>query len=85
VIGFYWYHRPDGQTPIAVTLETLDELVRSGTVRAIGAIAGLLSLPGGRVGVAGATKPEQVRANVAAARWTPSADDLAALRGLLSS
>jgi aryl-alcohol dehydrogenase-like predicted oxidoreductase len=37
VIDVYWYHKPDGQTPIAETLETLDELVRSGTVRAIGA------------------------------------------------
>jgi aryl-alcohol dehydrogenase-like predicted oxidoreductase len=36
-IDVYWYHKPDGQTPIAETLETLDELVRAGTVRAIGA------------------------------------------------
>jgi aryl-alcohol dehydrogenase-like predicted oxidoreductase len=37
VIDYYWYHRPDGVTPIAETLETLDELVRAGKVRAIGA------------------------------------------------
>jgi aryl-alcohol dehydrogenase-like predicted oxidoreductase len=37
VIDVYWYHQPDGQTPIAETLETLDELVRAGTVRTIGA------------------------------------------------
>ncbi len=37
VIDVYWYHKPDGQTPIAETLETLDELVRAGTVRAVGA------------------------------------------------
>jgi aryl-alcohol dehydrogenase-like predicted oxidoreductase len=37
VIDFYWYHQPDGETPIAETLEALDELVRDGTVRAIGA------------------------------------------------
>jgi aryl-alcohol dehydrogenase-like predicted oxidoreductase len=37
VIDVYWYHKPDGTTPIAETLETLDELVRAGTVRAIGA------------------------------------------------
>ena len=37
VIDFYWYHQPDGQTPIAETLEALDELVRAGKVRAIGA------------------------------------------------
>jgi aryl-alcohol dehydrogenase-like predicted oxidoreductase len=36
-IDVYWYHRPDGVTPIAETLETLDELVRGGSVRAVGA------------------------------------------------
>jgi aryl-alcohol dehydrogenase-like predicted oxidoreductase len=37
VIDVYWYHQPDGETPIADTLGALDELVRAGTVRAIGA------------------------------------------------
>jgi aryl-alcohol dehydrogenase-like predicted oxidoreductase len=37
VIDLYWYHRPDGVTPIGDTLEALDELVKAGTVRAIGA------------------------------------------------
>jgi aryl-alcohol dehydrogenase-like predicted oxidoreductase len=32
--------------------------------------------------IAGATKPEQVRANAAAGEWEPAADDLAALRSL---
>jgi aryl-alcohol dehydrogenase-like predicted oxidoreductase len=36
VIDLYWYHRPDGVTPIADTLEALDGLVKAGTVRAIG-------------------------------------------------
>jgi aryl-alcohol dehydrogenase-like predicted oxidoreductase len=36
-IDIYWYHRPDGITPIAETLEALDELVQLGSVRAIGA------------------------------------------------
>jgi aryl-alcohol dehydrogenase-like predicted oxidoreductase len=36
VIDMYWYHRPDGVTPIADTLEGLDGLVKAGTVRAIG-------------------------------------------------
>ncbi len=36
-IDFYWYHRPDGVTPVAETLGALDELVNAGTVRAIGA------------------------------------------------
>jgi aryl-alcohol dehydrogenase-like predicted oxidoreductase len=37
VIDYYWYHQPDGVTPIAETLGTLNELVRAGKVRAIGA------------------------------------------------
>ncbi|HWE31924.1 MAG TPA: aldo/keto reductase [Solirubrobacteraceae bacterium] len=37
VIDYYWMHQPDPETPIAETLETLDELVRAGKVRAIGA------------------------------------------------
>jgi aryl-alcohol dehydrogenase-like predicted oxidoreductase len=36
-IDFYWYHEPDGVTPVAETLEALDELVQAGAVRAIGA------------------------------------------------
>ncbi|HLH14971.1 MAG TPA: aldo/keto reductase, partial [Solirubrobacteraceae bacterium] len=36
-IDLYWYHRPDGVTPIGDTLEALDRLVREGKVRAIGA------------------------------------------------
>jgi aryl-alcohol dehydrogenase-like predicted oxidoreductase len=37
VIDYYWYHQPDGVTPIGETLGALDELVRAGKVRAIGA------------------------------------------------
>jgi aryl-alcohol dehydrogenase-like predicted oxidoreductase len=37
VIDVYWYHQPDGVTPIAETLQALDELVQAGIVRAIGA------------------------------------------------
>jgi len=37
VIDYYWYHKPDGVTPIAETLETLDGLVQAGKVRWIGA------------------------------------------------
>ena len=37
VIDYYWYHRPDGVTPIRETLEALQELVKAGKVRAIGA------------------------------------------------
>ena len=46
------------------------------------AIGGLAAAPGVASVIAGATKPEQVRANAAAGRWEPSADDLAALRSL---
>src|ERR1700748_998652 len=37
VIDYYWYHQPDGVTPIGETLGALDELVRGGIVRYIGA------------------------------------------------
>jgi aryl-alcohol dehydrogenase-like predicted oxidoreductase len=37
VVDYYWYHQPDGQTPITETLQGLHELVQAGKVRAIGA------------------------------------------------
>lgn len=37
VIDYYWYHQPDGVTPVAETLGTLHELVQAGKVRAVGA------------------------------------------------
>jgi aryl-alcohol dehydrogenase-like predicted oxidoreductase len=37
VIDFYWYHQPDGVTPIAETLEALHELIQAGKVHSIGA------------------------------------------------
>jgi aryl-alcohol dehydrogenase-like predicted oxidoreductase len=43
------------------------------------AIAGLAAQPAVASVIAGATKPEQVRANVASLRWQPSAEDLAEL------
>ena len=46
------------------------------------AIAALASTPGLGSVIAGATKPEQVRANAAAAGWRLSEDDLRALRSL---
>jgi aryl-alcohol dehydrogenase-like predicted oxidoreductase len=46
------------------------------------AIAGLASRAGVASVIAGATNPEQVRANVAAGDWELSADDLAALEDL---
>jgi aryl-alcohol dehydrogenase-like predicted oxidoreductase len=46
------------------------------------AIGGLLAQPAVASVIAGATKPEQVRANARAGAWEPSADDLAALTRL---
>jgi aryl-alcohol dehydrogenase-like predicted oxidoreductase len=37
VIDYYWYHEPDGVTPVAETLEALNDLIAAGKVRAIGA------------------------------------------------
>ena len=45
-------------------------------------VGGLLAMPAIVSVIAGATKPEQVRANVAAGAWEPSADDVAALKAL---
>jgi aryl-alcohol dehydrogenase-like predicted oxidoreductase len=186
-VDLYYYHRPDGQTPIAETIEAMNELVEEGAVRAIGvsnfsveqldeaaqagpvaavqnrysllergaeqdvlprcaelgvsflpyfplasglltgkyrrgeaapagtrlegsdsltdeafevveeldelagerghtllelAIAGLASQPAVASVIAGATKPEQVRANAAAAEWELSADELAELSSI---
>jgi len=46
------------------------------------AVGGLLAMPAVTSVIAGATKPEQVRANVAAGAWEPSSDDVEALRAL---
>jgi aryl-alcohol dehydrogenase-like predicted oxidoreductase len=46
------------------------------------AIGGLAAMPAVASVIAGATSPEQVRANVAAGEWVPKADDLDALKTL---
>jgi aryl-alcohol dehydrogenase-like predicted oxidoreductase len=46
------------------------------------AIGGLLAMPAITSVIAGATKPEQVRANVKAGSWEPTQNDLAALHAL---
>ncbi|MDT7597225.1 MAG: hypothetical protein QOJ06_2771 [Pseudonocardiales bacterium] len=48
------------------------------------AIAGLAAMPGIASVIAGATKPEQVRANAAAGTWKLSPDELDKLRSALS-
>ena len=46
------------------------------------ALGGTAAMPAITSVIAGATRPDQVKANVAAAEWTPSSEDLAALREL---
>jgi len=46
------------------------------------AVGGLLAMPAVTSVIAGATRPEQVRANVAAGGWEPGAADVEALRAL---
>jgi aryl-alcohol dehydrogenase-like predicted oxidoreductase len=68
--------------------DLLDALERFAAERGLSlldvAFGGLLARPMVSSVIAGATKPEQVRANATAARWTPSAEDLAALESLLA-
>ena len=47
------------------------------------AIGGLAAMPAVASVIAGATKPEQVAANVQAGEWVPKGDDLAALERML--
>lgn len=46
------------------------------------AFGGLAAMPAVASIIAGATRPEQVRANALAARWTPSAEELEDLRAI---
>jgi aryl-alcohol dehydrogenase-like predicted oxidoreductase len=46
------------------------------------AIGGVLAQPAVASVIAGATRPEQVRSNVAAGEWEPSAEDVAALNAI---
>jgi len=66
--------------------DRVDALQRFADARGISlldvAIGGLLGMPAVSSVIAGATKPEQVRANVAAGEWEPSAADLEELRAL---
>jgi aryl-alcohol dehydrogenase-like predicted oxidoreductase len=66
--------------------DRVEELKRFADARGISllevAIGGLLAMPAVASVIAGATKPEQVRANVAAGAWEPSAEDVEELRAL---
>jgi aryl-alcohol dehydrogenase-like predicted oxidoreductase len=63
--------------------DVIEALEAFATKRGIGlvdlAIAGLAAQPAVASVIAGATRPEQVRANVASLRWQPGAEDLAEL------
>jgi aryl-alcohol dehydrogenase-like predicted oxidoreductase len=64
-------------------LEALEEFVKErGLTLLQVAIGGLLAQPAIASVIAGATKPEQVRANVEAAEWEATPEDLAALNSL---
>jgi aryl-alcohol dehydrogenase-like predicted oxidoreductase len=64
-------------------VERLEELARERGASLLDvAIGGLAAQPAVVSVIAGATKPEQVRANAAAGAWEPDAEDLAALRSL---
>jgi aryl-alcohol dehydrogenase-like predicted oxidoreductase len=64
-------------------LEALEEFAKERGVTLLElAIAGLLAQPAIVSVIAGATKPEQVRANAEAARWEPTPEDVAVLNGL---
>jgi aryl-alcohol dehydrogenase-like predicted oxidoreductase len=61
-------------------LEALERLAEERGVTLLHvAIGGLLARPVISSVIAGATKAEQVRANVAAAEWEPTPEDLAAV------
>ena len=61
-------------------LEALEEFARArGLTLLQVAIGGLLAQPAIASVIAGATRPEQVRANVEAAQWEPTPEDVAAL------
>ncbi len=64
-------------------LEALEEFAKErGLTLLQVAIGGLLAQPAITSVIAGATKPEQVRANVEAANWEPTAAELAELNSL---
>jgi aryl-alcohol dehydrogenase-like predicted oxidoreductase len=73
--------RPERLTP--ETYDRVEALERFAEERGVTlldvAIGGLAAQPAIASVIAGATKPEQVRANAAAGEWQPSEDDLSAL------
>ncbi|MGH8917701.1 MAG: aldo/keto reductase [Actinomycetes bacterium] len=76
-----------GRPVAAASYDTVEALTAFADSRGVGlldvAIGGLAARPVVSSVIAGATRPEQVRANVAAGAWQPSGDDLAALAKVL--
>jgi aryl-alcohol dehydrogenase-like predicted oxidoreductase len=94
-------YRPGEPGPVGARLSGRDEVATDKQFALVAALQGYadergISLTTVAIGallahtvvssvIAGATKPEQVRANAAAARWTPSDEDLAALTAVLDA
>jgi aryl-alcohol dehydrogenase-like predicted oxidoreductase len=83
-------HSPDYDSYLtAERFDLVESLERYAQERALTlldvAIGGLAARPTVDSVIAGATKPEQIRANAAAGAWTPGAEDLAALETLLAA
>jgi aryl-alcohol dehydrogenase-like predicted oxidoreductase len=78
-----------GEAGSDAQFDVVEALERFAAERGIGlvdvAIAGLAAQPAIASVIAGATRPEQVRANVAALRWQPSVEDLAELDRITSA
>ncbi len=65
-------------------LEALEEFARQRGISLLHvAIGGLAAMPAVASVIAGATRPEQVRANSEAGEWEPPAEDLAALNAIV--
>ena len=67
----------EAQFDVVEAIEAFAERARGRPIDV--AIAGLAAQPAVASVIAGATRPEQIEANVAALRWQPSAEDLAEL------
>jgi aryl-alcohol dehydrogenase-like predicted oxidoreductase len=75
-----------GITPAEETFDRLEALEKYAVQRGLTllevAVGGLAAQPGVASVIAGATRPDQVRANVTAALWEPNPEDLAELATL---
>jgi aryl-alcohol dehydrogenase-like predicted oxidoreductase len=75
-----------GEVADSHTFDQIEALERYAKARGLStaavAIGGLAAQPAVTSVIAGATKPEQVRDNAAAAAWEPSADDIAELNAI---